>query len=167
MWHKSKWCREPQHTLVFPSSGCCWLCWEGDEITQGIPTLASENASWSPWHFQTKLKGSYLNSGLGPRNSQDALCFKSSLLQAGQQLLKGKQKALRHRGWGVSMSSSQTPGSEDQRCEWNCRELTACSSRGTLVLGSSFWSFSSRVLSGTPKSLFSATETTFPSLYHL
>lgn len=40
------------------------------------------------------------------------------------------------------------------------RELTDWSNRGTLVLGSSFWSFSSRVLSGTPKSLFSTTETT-------
>lgn len=39
------------------------------------------------------------------------------------------------------------------------RELTAWSSRGTLVLGSSFWSFSNRVLSGTPKSLFSTIET--------
>lgn len=41
------------------------------------------------------------------------------------------------------------------------RKLTAWSKRGTLVLGSSFWSFSSKVLSGTPKSLFSTTETTF------
>lgn len=40
------------------------------------------------------------------------------------------------------------------------RKLTAWSKRGTLVLGSSFWSFSSKVLSGTPKSLFSTTETT-------
>lgn len=40
------------------------------------------------------------------------------------------------------------------------RKLTAWSKRGTFVLGSSFWSFSSKVLSGTPKSLFSTTETT-------
>lgn len=39
-------------------------------------------------------------------------------------------------------------------------QLTAWSKRGTLVLGSSFWSFSSKVLSGTPKSFFSTTETT-------
>lgn len=32
------------------------------------------------------------------------------------------------------------------------------------MLGSSFWSFSSRVLSGTPKSLFSTTETCFKSI---
>lgn len=39
------------------------------------------------------LRNSYLDSGLGPRNSQDALCFKSSLLQAGQQLSKGETES--------------------------------------------------------------------------
>lgn len=95
---KSEECRDPhsRHPWIFQQ----WkfqLYWEGTRDNSGyLDNCFSNMLPDHLWHFQTLPKNSYLDPRLGPRNSQNALCFKSSLFQAGQQLLKwgGRRKLL-------------------------------------------------------------------------